>query len=486
MYLFTKQADDLLVIFSPEERIRLGDTLFIDGVVAQVVDVRFADVPGVLEHILRKSLIGEPDTQEDVEPELKNYINQLTDQKLAVAKIRGRIAGAGEKADSVGAFKTGLSEFNISRARADIRVLDQKELFQALQLPIPEESDFCNTLSSDPKPFTILAEKLGINLITGMKGSGKSYAAKRLLLKLIARGVLTLVFDLNGEYINLGKDEEGLPNRYGRVHAIKTYTPKLTQASENNLPLRIPLSEISADDFANFLSVPRETAMYQELVKFWSTRPGAQFDLADLRNYVLDIENDYVKKGLLGRIKTAEALRIFGPSNLVDSIKSMQKSGGGAIIFNLSRAGGWERDNIVKYVLRTLSRLGEEQIIKPVSLFLEEAQLYVERREMINVLTRMRHLGLWPTFITNDPRALPEEVYTLLDNLIAFMFRNEDELKLLARSGLVDSDSIAALKHLEKRQCIAVGDITSSYPVFLQISPEEGVKMGGETRRLIG
>ncbi|HXY87526.1 MAG TPA: hypothetical protein VEG44_03725 [Candidatus Acidoferrales bacterium] len=41
------------------------------------------------------------------------------------------------------------------------------------------------TLSRDQKKFDALADQLGINLLTGMKGPGKSYLAKPLLLKLI-------------------------------------------------------------------------------------------------------------------------------------------------------------------------------------------------------------------------------------------------------------------------------------------------------------
>jgi len=97
----------------------------------------------------------------------------------------------------------------------------------------------------------------------------------------------------------------------------------------------------------------------------------------------------------------------------------------------------------------------------------------------------MRHFGIFPTFITNDPRTLPDEVFTLLDNLIVFMFRNEDELGQLAKSELIDLKSINALKHLESRQCIVVGNATSNYPVFIEVSPQIGVVMGGETRRLV-
>ena len=156
------------------------------------------------------------------------------------------------------------------------------------------------------------------------------------------------------------------------------------------------------------------------------------------------------------------------------------------IVFNLAQVSQWERSIIVEFVLRKLSQLGQSKTIRAVSLFLEEVQLYVEPKNMVNILTRMRHVGIFPTFITNDPRTLPDEVFTLLDNLIAFMFRNEDELRQLAKSGIIDLKSINALKHLESRQCIAVGNITSNYPIFLEVSPQTGVIMGGETRKLVG
>ena len=65
------------------------------------------------------------------------------------------------------------------------------------------------------------------------------------------------------------------------------------------------------------------------------------------------------------------------------------------------------------------------------------------------------------------------------------MFRNEDDLKQLAKCGFIDYDSISTLKHLENRQCIAIGNITSLYPLFVEINPQVGVEMGGETKKLI-
>ena len=105
---------------------------------------------------------------------------------------------------------------------------------------------------------------------------------------------------------------------------------------------------------------------------------------------------------------------------------------------------------------------------------------------MVNILTRMRHMGIFPTFITNDPRTLPDEVFTLLDNLVAFMFRNEDELRQLTKTGLTDQRTAYALKNLEPKQCLVIGNVTSNYPVFVEVNPQTGVTMGGETRKLVG
>ena len=486
MYLLTKDENDLWIVYSPQEKLRLGDSLKIEDVVAQVVDMRFADLPGVLEHILRKSLIPKSDTTERIQPDVRNILDTLVDQKVAVAKIRGRIIEAGNGSGGKRrVFKPGLSEFTISRSKSEITILGQHELFEALDLKATPQSDFARTLSTTPIEYDIPIEKLGINLITGMKGSGKSYAAKRLLLRLIERGVLTVVFDVNGEYLNIWKRDENTPNEY--ASCVKVLTPHIRVPKGCEIPLYIPLHEISYDEFATHLNVPSGTPSYQHLMQFWKQRSGKQFDLNDLETFVKDrgnIPNEAVQIALQGRVDAARATGLFGPSSMTDMIKDLHKSGGAAIV-NLSQVNQWERKIIVEFMLRKLSVLGEKKEIRAVSLFLEEAQLYVETNNIVNILTRMRHIGMFPTFITNDPRTLPDEVFTLLDNVIVFMFRNEEELRELAKSGLIDMRSLDALKNLEQKQCLAVGNITTGYPIFLEVNPQAGVMMGGESRTLI-
>ena len=61
----------------------------------------------------------------------------------------------------------------------------------------------------------------------------------------------------------------------------------------------------------------------------------------------------------------------------------------------------------------------------------------------------------------------------------------EDELTQPAKSGLIDTGTANALKNLENKQCVAVGSITSNYPIFLEVKAQSGVVMGGESRRLV-
>jgi len=381
-------------------------------------------------------------------------------------------------------FRTGISEFNLSRAKSRIELVNEDDLLEMLQITQPPNPDFANTLSTSAKQYSIPLEALGINVITGMKGSGKSYAAKKLLIQLIKRGVLTVVFDVNGEYLTLWQKNQNEPNEL--INYIKILTPHLRTAQATELPLAIPLNETSYDDFAKYMNVSEGTPSYQYLLQFWKQQKGNQFDLNDLEEFVKkpeNVPNEAVRIALQGRVDSARSSGLFGPSNITGLIKQLHESGG-AIILNVSRVSAWERRIIVEFTLRKLAELGQTKAIRAVSLFLEEAQLYIEKGNMINLLTRMRHVGVFPTFITNDPRTLPDEAFTLLDNLVAFGFRNEDELRQLAKSGLVDTGTVNVIKNLENKQCLAVGKITSNYPIFLEISEQPGIVMGGESRKL--
>jgi len=72
-----------------------------------------------------------------------------------------------------------------------------------------------------------------------------------------------------------------------------------------------------------------------------------------------------------------------------------------------------------------------------------------------------------------------------LDKLKLTFSKNELTSYTDQRAVGLDQKSISALQHLRKQQCIAVGKITSQYPLFLEIQPQMGAVMGGETRKLL-
>ncbi|MEP0825015.1 MAG: DUF87 domain-containing protein [Nitrososphaera sp.] len=481
MQVLYKEGDEIWIILSETEKVRVGDILNIDGIITQIVDIAFANVPGVLEHLLRKSLIPASKVAQEIQPEVKSVLDTLADKKLAVTKIRGRILQDG----NASIFRSGIVELPISRARTQPALMDQGQLFDLLGLQFLN-SDTSRTLSSEPQNFDIMLDRWGINLITGKKESGKSYFAKKILLRLIRRGIVTIVFDLNSEYVNLWRSdsEEIQPNEYAQN--IRILVPRLQAARDNQVPFNIPLHEISYDDFAQIVNIGREQSMYGHLINFWDGHRHQQFDLNDLEQFARGIDIQLARDALLSRIRTARALNLFGPGDIRQTIIQLQERGGGAAVINLSRLNKWERQIIVDVLLRRITDLCESSQINPISLFLEEAQLYVQPPDkFVDLLTRMRHIGIFPTFITNDPTTLPDEVFSQLDNLIAFCFKNENELNHLARTGKVDSKTLDVLKNLQPRQFIAVGSITNEFPIFAEGTPERGVRMGGDTRRLM-
>lgn len=472
MKILDKRGDEFYILFGPDERLRVGQCLDVEGILVQIIDIQYANLPSILQHLLQRSLVEKMVTGEDTQPDLNSALDILIDYRLAVAKIRGTIQN--------GTFKRGFSELNIDRSRAKIRVLPPAEVLELLNID-GGMVGFGNVAGDGDPPFVLRVERLGINLITGMKGSGKSYSSKKLLLRLIDAGKVAIVFDINGEYTELGIDESGRPNRYsGR---IKILDPKAERGDGDRVPLRIPLHAITYEDFADFMGIDSQTQMFNELIVFWAT--ASRPDLNSLEDWVNSrIANDHVRLGLLGKIRAARAIRLFGDFDLKGLIKGLEERGG-ALIVRLKEVTRKERAIIVNFLLRGLAELRKRDEIRPLCVFAEEAQLYATPAMWDDILTRMRHYGIFPTFITNDPRTLPDEVFSLCDNLIVFKLQNSDDLKQIAKVKMVDLETVQLLRNIEDYCCLIIGSLTDDFPLLVRITAEEGVKMGGETKRLI-
>jgi DNA helicase HerA-like ATPase len=121
-------------------------------------------------------------------------------------------------------------------------------------------------------------------------------------------------------------------------------------------------------------------------------------------------------------------------------------------------------------LLRFLFALVEEEEKVPF-VFFEEAHLYVTPQGIDALVTRARHTGITSFFITNTPTALPEGVLRAADNLFVFRLPLEEDIKWVAKSGMIEESS-----------CLAMGEITSGYPMILFPDPLVGCETRGKTR----
>ena len=475
MLVLNKRGDEIYIIFHPrEENLRVGDCLDVGGIVTQVVDIEYANLPGIIDHMLRKSMISEAEIEQKMQEDLKDFADTLTDHKLAITKIRGTLRD--------GTFKPGFQELFINRSTTEPKVLTSHETLDMLDLEMKYPAEFGKLLARSQADFNMDLYQIGINLVTGMKGSGKSYASKKILLKLIENQKVVIVFDLNGEYLNLWKGVEEEYSPYSEH--ILILDQGITNTTGRSRPLRVPLSEISYEDFADYVNINRESKYFGDLIRIWTqlTRP---FCLDDLEEQVTaDTRmHEASKLALLNRIEYAGSIGLFGRCEILNIIKDFEGKGG-AIIINLKHSKRMVREILVNFIVRKITRYRQKNEIKPLAIFAEEAQLYVSERLWDDLLTRRRHYGIFPTFITNDPRSLPDTVFSLCDNLISFRFHNQDDLKQIAKAKVIDETTLTILRNIENRQCIIVGDLTNNFPLLMEVKPEEDIQMGGETQRL--
>ncbi|MCW3980742.1 MAG: hypothetical protein NWF11_04640, partial [Candidatus Bathyarchaeota archaeon] len=83
------------IICFPNEEVRKGDYLSVDdfktgkSLIVQVVDIQYANIPGILEELLR-NYNGDSSLQgEDVDPfEVATHVAYIQDARLLVCKIR--------------------------------------------------------------------------------------------------------------------------------------------------------------------------------------------------------------------------------------------------------------------------------------------------------------------------------------------------------------------------------------------------------------
>ena len=479
MKLYRKEGNILQMLSFPNESVEKGDYLLVEdcdvdkALIAQVIDVQFASVPGVLEELLRSLPDGGEVIQgEDFDPlDIAPHITYIQDASLLVCKIRATV----EK-DNLSPSSSWLP----SRSKSSIKKLTLPSLLKLAKiggrLPILLGG------TKDSSLLTIDASHLDgrLNIITGKKETGKSHVSKLLMVNLIGYKATVVVFDLNGEYVSLGLTGDGKRNAcHDKIH---TLTP-----SQN---FKVALKQINLHVLLGILihalHLPGTSA--REFRRIWQAlKERDTVTLHDLGEAIRNWNcNQHVRDALSSRYHAMLNSGFFTDSiaeaTLLEDALCKAKEHGGAIVINLRSTSAIDRQIVVEYVLGKLVELLTSMRLKAAFLFAEEAHLYLRETYWDDIVTRMRHLGIFTTFITNQPDTIRENIYRQADNIFLFNFTNEHDLEVVSRAARVDAETVKSIaRDLPPHHCLVLGKVVRDFPMVVKVKALD-VRTMGETR----
>ena len=479
MKLYRKEGNILQILSFPGETVEKGDYLLVEDVdvgralIVQVIDVQFASIPGVLEELLRSLPDGgELIKGEDVDPlEVAPHISYIQDASLLICKIRATAEG-----DCLSPSSSWLP----SRSQSTIRKLPLPALLKLAKidggLPIVIGG------TKDSSLLTIDATSLDgrLNIITGKKETGKSHLSKLLMVNLVGYKATVVVFDLNGEYLSLGLTGDGKRNaNYDRIHV-------LTPSQNFKLALKQLNLHVMLGILIHALHLPGTSA--REFRRIWvALKERDTLTLHELGETIRNWNcNQHVRDALFSRYHALVNSGIFtdnvAESTSLEEYLFKTREQGGAIVLNLRNTSSIDRQVVVEYILGKLVECLSNSKLRAVFLFAEEAHLYLRETYWDDIVTRMRHFGIFTTFVTNQPDTIRENIYRQADNIFLFNFTNEHDLDVVSRAARVDAETVRSIaRDLPPHHCLALGRAVRDFPIVARVRALD-VKTMGETR----
>jgi hypothetical protein len=500
-------GDLVELLFYPREvDLRVGETLTLQeretgrSVIAQVIAFRSASYPSLVQDQMLNLLGPEPLAAPLLETigyrlflqsEGNGRSAELGNIKVALAKIRKTVPLDGSLWEQWDGW--------IPARDADIFRTHDEQVFANATHDLGHPLNLGWTLGG--ASFQVEGQDLEkVNVITGVKGSGKSHLAKVILLQLIEHGAPCLVFDINREYIHLPKaeiDPNGEIVQRGIVHLEAGGNFRLGVRQFGLAPLmtlfeRYGLPEVSALHLENRLARLWEEAESME-------REGRSVPYMGLEQLMqMAEENEFgggssatvINHAIRSRLDALKHTHIFARS--ASEAASLGKAyrqvrGGGALVIDMSSLSNLAREGFVQAIIELVKDLCLWEIEHGTHrfpfIFFEEAHLYISRRSIDYIVTRARHLGITSFFVTNMIHGLDEAVLRQADNLFLLRVPFEDDVRHVSRGAATDYETMAAfVRRLRQRHALAIGNVTAQYPLIFAVDPLEGVNTAGETR----
>lgn len=471
MKILAKNGNELLMLAMKEDTASKGDFLLIEdrgkGMVVQVYEEEYLSSQSLIEDMVREEVVNASSAENLHDPlNIGSLSRLIRDARVFKAKIRAAI---------VDGRLTSEVSWLPSRVESRIRRLKMKEMDSLLgrsgvfPIPLGRAGD---------EDFEIFAEDLDgkLTIITGKKESGKSHLSKLLVKTLVQHGAFVVVFDLNNEYGGLAWNRDGSPSPiHNRVMAL-----------EPGRGLRLSLDYCGKAAVAGMLknALDMPAASMREFFRIWDWLENKKtLGVEAIGNAINTWNiNELVRDALVSRYHSIQSSRLFADAGGF-RFEDAMKGRGMALVVNMGESSGTVRRMTVELVLSKIVDLLERKVIPPIFLFAEEAHLYIRETYWEDLITRMRHFGVYTTFVTNQPDAINDGIYRQVDNIFLFNFTNDSDLDKIARVSLADSDTIRSIvRTLPQRQCLAIGRAVCDLPVVVKVAATEMLTLG-ETKR---
>jgi len=535
------------LLFNPGEvDLRVGETLTLReresgrSVIAQVIAFRSATYPSLLREQL-DTLVGVPnghsdgrgnghsdgrghtnahsDGRTDLPPtmeqqlalveQLEGHEDEMGNIKVALAKIRKTVSthhngDAGESGDAHSSGDARWEDWDgwIPARDVDISRTGDRELFANATTDKGHRLYLGRSLAGHS--FHIEGQDLEkVNVITGVKGSGKSHLAKVVLLQLIEAGAPCIVFDINREYIHLPPvqldPQTGKTLKRGIVHLQAGGNFRLSVRQFGLSPLmtllqRFGLPEVSALYFENRMARLWAEADAIEQRNGLSSVPYVGLEqliqMAEANEYGGSSSSTVVNHAIRSRLEAVRNTNIFArnpkeAASLGDAYRKIRE--GGALVIDVSSLSNLAREGFVQAIIELIKDLCLWEIDHDTHrfpfVFFEEAHLYVSKKSIDYIVTRARHLGITSFFVTNMIHGVDEAVLRQADNLFVLRIPFEDDVRHVSRGAATDYETMMAfVRRLRQHHALVIGNVTAQYPLIFEVDALRHVNTAGETR----
>lgn len=507
--MYQVKGDVMELIFDPrEENLRVGETLCVkerdsgNGLIVQVIAFRSLNYPSLVRELLQLAVDGgdgngsNPNNdiangEGELPPELIEAISEQAiskgrNLKVAICKIRKLANGEWDQWDGW-----------IPHRDVEVTRAPDSELFENCIELLGNPIEIGYTLRG--QPFRIEGRHLEkINIITGVKGCGKSHLAKVILLELMQLGAPCIVFDINREYIHLPKLEvdpiTGRVIRPGIVHLKAGANLKFGLRQFGIQPLITMLTKFGLPEVSAMHLENRLFGLFEEMRLMEEQGRKAPFltieHLIQMAEHNELAENEVVNTAIRSRLEAVRNTRAFArtPDEATDLRQEYNRIRyGGALIIDISDLTPLARFGFVQAVIEIVKEICERELLLGTNrfpfAFFEEAHLYVTKNTIGTIVTRSRHIGVTCFFITNMVGSLDETVLRQADNLFMMNIPFDDDVRHLAKCALTDLETMSSfIKRLRKHHVLIIGNATKQYPVIVRVKPLEGINTAGETQ----